>query len=178
MIHDELDEPGSHWLKAVSEQSGEVAGFAKWQEPKPGRVPEIDLPEWPEGADKALCNETFGDWARKHRELMADRDHWCTVTHFCKHSCPSLTSADLEILATDPAYQGKGAGSLMMRWGLEKADEQKVEAYLEASPDAVPLYHKFGFRGAGRTDTHIDNERVKDTWYRNLFMIRPATSAG
>jgi GNAT superfamily N-acetyltransferase len=77
------------------------------------------------------------------------------------------------MLATDPAYQGKGAGSLMMKWGLNQADEKGWEAYLEASPDAVPLYEKFGFREAGRTDTFIDNERVKATWYRNLFMIRP-----
>ena len=84
---------------------------------------------------------------------------------------------DLEMLATDPKYQGKGAGSMMMRWGLEQADEQCTEAYLEASPDAVPLYEKFGFREAGRTDTFINNERVNGMWYRNLFVIRPAKAS-
>lgn len=79
---------------------------------------------------------------------------------------------DLEIVATDPAYQGRGAGSQLMRWGLEQADNQGVEAYLEASPEAVPLYKNLGFREADKTDTFIDNERVKQTWYRNLFMIR------
>lgn len=80
-------------------------------------------------------------------------------------------------MATDPAYQGKGAGSQLIRWGTKQADEQNVEAYLEASPEAVPLYEKLGFREAGRTDTFIENERVKGEWYRNLFMIRPAQSA-
>ena len=61
-----------------------------------------------------------------------------------------------------------------MRWGLTQADEQGVEAYLEASPDAVPLYERLGFREAGRTDTFIENERVSGVWYRNLFMLRPA----
>ena len=61
-----------------------------------------------------------------------------------------------------------------MRWGLTQADEQGVEAYLEASPDAVPLYERLGFREAGRTDTFIENERVDGVWYRNLFMSRPA----
>ena len=78
-----------------------------------------------------------------------------------------MIRADLEISATDPAYQGKGAGSQMMLWGLEQADQQGTEAYLEASPDAVPLCEKNGFREAGRTDTLIANERVKGTWYRN-----------
>lgn len=61
-----------------------------------------------------------------------------------------------------------------MRWGLTQADEQGVEAYLEASPDAVPLYERLGFREAGQTDTFIENERVSGVWYRNLFMLRPA----
>lgn len=67
----------------------------------------------------------------------------------------------------------------MLRWGTQRADAQKVEAYLEASPDAVPLYQKFKFEEADKIDTFIDNERVKATWYRNLFMIRqprPQTS--
>ena len=77
MIHDELDEPGAHWLKAVSSQTGEIAGFCKWQEPKPGVTPDVSLPEWPEGADQELCRETFGAWARMHRNLMGGRGHWC-----------------------------------------------------------------------------------------------------
>jgi GNAT superfamily N-acetyltransferase len=80
---------------------------------------------------------------------------------------------DLEIVATDPTYQGKGAGSQLMRWGLKQADEKHVEAFLEASPDAVPLYERLGFREVDRTDTFIENERVGGVWYRNLFMIRP-----
>ncbi|KAK4542280.1 hypothetical protein LTR36_006933 [Oleoguttula mirabilis] len=77
MIHDELDEPGAHWLKAVSKETGELAGFVKWQEPKPGVEPAEDLPQWPEGADEKLCDETFGTWARMHRELLRSRGHWC-----------------------------------------------------------------------------------------------------
>ncbi len=83
------------------------------------------------------------------------------------------------MLATDPKYQGKGAGSQLMRWGLERADQEGFEAYLEASPDAVRLYEHFGFREAARTDTWIENERVKPgVMYRNLFMIRPSKGAG
>ena len=80
-------------------------------------------------------------------------------------------------MATDPSYQSNGAGSQLMRWGLKQADEQHVEAFLEASPDAVPLYERLGFREADRTDTFIENERVNGVWYRNLFMIRPAPAA-
>ncbi|KAI5365208.1 Putative GNAT domain, acyl-CoA N-acyltransferase [Septoria linicola] len=107
MIKDELHEPGAQWLKAVLEESGEIAGFAKWQEPEPGIEPDVSLPEWPAEADAELCDETFGAWARAHRDLMGKRGHWY-----------------LEILATAPAYQGRGAGSLMMKYGLDKADAE------------------------------------------------------
>lgn len=77
MFRDELHEPGAYWLKAVSTTSNEIAGYVKWQAPRPGVVPDTDLPQWPAEADHALCNETFGAWARMHQELMADRGHWC-----------------------------------------------------------------------------------------------------
>ncbi|RMY83825.1 hypothetical protein D0861_07249 [Hortaea werneckii] len=81
---------------------------------------------------------------------------------------------DLEIIATHPQYQGRGAGSMMINRGLERADQDNVEAYLEASPEAVSLYEKLGFENVAQTDTWIQNERVKGEWYRNLFMIRPS----
>ncbi|OTA31011.1 hypothetical protein BTJ68_08753 [Hortaea werneckii EXF-2000] len=61
----------------------------------------------------------------------------------------------------------------MINWGLERADQDNVEAYLEASPEAVSLYEKLGFENVAQTDTWIQNERVEGEWYRNLFMIRP-----
>ncbi|GAB1739527.1 hypothetical protein NU219Hw_g4479t1 [Hortaea werneckii] len=150
-------ETGSHWFKAVDVASGEMVGFVKWQEPRPeGMELETDLPEWPAEADKRVCDETFGEWGRKRRELMGKRGHWY-----------------LEIIATHPQHQGRGAGSMMINWGLERADQDNVEAYLEASPEAVSLYEKLGFENVASTDTWIQNERVKGEWYRNLFMIRP-----
>ncbi|OQO13967.1 hypothetical protein B0A48_00842 [Cryoendolithus antarcticus] len=173
MILDELAEPGAHWLKAVrastdspanstsSPVAEQIAGFCKWVAPKPGQVPDTTLPQWPTDADGRLCDETFGAWAKAHKELLGDRGHWY-----------------LEIVATDPAYQGQGAGSQILRWGTERADADDMEAYLEAAPDAVRLYEKFGFREAGRTDTFIENERVNGEWYRNLYMLRPAAKKG
>ncbi|RMZ01717.1 hypothetical protein D0862_06256 [Hortaea werneckii] len=154
-------EPGSHWFKTVdpTPEDGEpvVVGFVKWQEPRSeGMELETELPEWPAEADGRVCEETFGEWGRRRRELMGGRGHWY-----------------LEIIATHPRYQGRGAGSMMINWGLERADQDNVAAYLEASPEAVSLYEKLGFQNVASTDTWIQNERVKGEWYRNLFMIRP-----
>ena len=77
MIYEEINEPGSHWFKAVSRDIGEIAGFVKWQEPKPGIEPDDTSPTWPEEADQRLCKETFGAWARMYRELLRKNGHWC-----------------------------------------------------------------------------------------------------
>lgn len=65
---------------------------------------------------------------------------------------------------------------MLMKWGLERADQEGKEAYLDASPDAVPLYQRFGFEEKAVLDTRIKNERVqggKEVMYRNSFMLRP-----
>lgn len=82
------------------------------------------------------------------------------------------------MLATAPKFQGQGIGSALIKWGLDRADAEGVEAYLEASPQALRLYEKLGFREAGRLDTWIENERVKGQWYRNVYMLRPAQGRG
>jgi GNAT superfamily N-acetyltransferase len=52
----------------------------------------------------------------------------------------------LATLATEPARQGTGIGSALLRDKLAEADEQGVPAYLESSKDRnVPLYARFGF---------------------------------
>jgi ribosomal protein S18 acetylase RimI-like enzyme len=150
MICTELSEEGAFWLKAVSSSSGEILAFAKWVEPKPGILPETNLPAWPAGADAALCTETFGAWAAFHRAHFGPRGHWY-----------------LEMVATAPEHQRRGAGSRLIRWGLARADAAGWEAYLEASPEARALYEKLGFVVVGATETRIAGEL-----YRNEYMVR------
>lgn len=51
----------------------------------------------------------------------------------------------LGVLATHPGHQGRGAAKLLMQWGADRADDAGVDAYLEATENAKPLYEKFGF---------------------------------
>ena len=52
----------------------------------------------------------------------------------------------LDTLVTLPQHGRKGAGSMLVRWGCEKADEVGVEAFLEASPMGAPMYARHGFQ--------------------------------
>lgn len=58
-------------------------------------------------------------------------------------SCLRLTV--LHILVVDPAYQRRGLGSMLIRQGLEAADKAGAQTYIEATPDGLPLYLKFGW---------------------------------
>jgi hypothetical protein len=55
----------------------------------------------------------------------------------------------------------------------EHADKQNCQAFLEAAPDALPLYQKFGFQTAAEMHTLIKTDRVPEgEVYTVTFMIR------
>ncbi|OCL06262.1 hypothetical protein AOQ84DRAFT_277811, partial [Glonium stellatum] len=51
----------------------------------------------------------------------------------------------LASLTTDPDYQCKGIGRMMMQWGIEQADRNELSIYLEGTPAGKHLYDKLGF---------------------------------
>ena len=62
----------------------------------------------------------------------------------------------LFLLFVDPSYQrqggGKGAGSMMVQWGCELADQLMLPSWVEASPYGHGLYARYGY---------VDTEVVK-----------------
>ncbi|KAF4977273.1 hypothetical protein FZEAL_6161 [Fusarium zealandicum] len=108
----------------------EVIAFAKWllpgapiDDPPPAEV-------WPANGDLAV--EFFGAMANAHRKHMGDRRHYY-----------------LECICTHKDWMGKGAASLLMRWGLERADADELPCFLEATVEGKPIYVRFGFQTVG-----------------------------
>jgi ribosomal protein S18 acetylase RimI-like enzyme len=63
---------------------------------------------------------------------------------------PKDTHWYLQTIGTDPAMQGKGFGSLIMRDMLSRADAARIPCYLESSKDTnIPIYKSFGFDVTG-----------------------------
>lgn len=57
----------------------------------------------------------------------------------------------LPVIAVDPAHQGKGIGSALMKAALQSCDEAGFPAYLESSnPRNVSLYERHGFEAMGQ----------------------------
>jgi len=52
----------------------------------------------------------------------------------------------LASLAVDPEFKGKGIASKLVQWGVDKAEEAGLPAYLESSPAAVGVYRRVGFK--------------------------------
>jgi len=116
------------WLKIIDSDTGELAAFAKWEVIETPKTPSEHRPFGP-GYNVEACEEFFGGIHKKRSELMGHEAH-CL----------------LDLLVTDPKYQGQGAGSMLIKWGLDIADELHVPAYLESSRVGHKLYGKFGFR--------------------------------
>ena len=56
----------------------------------------------------------------------------------------------LAMIGVDPARQGRGYGSAILKQSLRRCDEDGVAAYLESSnPKNVPLYERHGFEVMG-----------------------------
>jgi ribosomal protein S18 acetylase RimI-like enzyme len=69
------------------------------------------------------------DFARGLRRQLAPFDHWY-----------------LAVLGVDPAYQGQGCASRLLKPRLARLDKEKLPAYLETTiEDYVPMYRHFGF---------------------------------
>jgi len=59
----------------------------------------------------------------------------------------------LDMVAVDPALQGQGVGSALIRHGVELARGDGVAAFLETgNPRNVPYYERFGLRVTGEAD--------------------------
>ena len=56
----------------------------------------------------------------------------------------------LPLIGVDPAHQGKGIGSALMKAALRQIDEAGLPAYLESSnPRNISLYERHGFEAMG-----------------------------
>lgn len=116
--------------------SGDFAGVALWLPPgvQPGYDPMTAL--FLENVDEdilAIANTLFDQMAEFHPA----EPHWY-----------------LSLMGVDPARQGTGHGSALLRHALAVCDADGMPAYLEAtSPANLSLYQRHGFQTLGRIES-------------------------
>ncbi|KAK7752439.1 hypothetical protein SLS62_005592 [Diatrype stigma] len=126
----ELREDGDagRWLKVVDTDLGEGAvAWARWHiyadsgRPRPTPRRRTFGP----GSNVEACELLFDGIDEQKERLIGERP--------CVY----------------PKHQGRGAGGMLVNWGIEEAKRRGLPAYLVSSEAGHPLYQKWGFRDLG-----------------------------
>ncbi|KAJ9494083.1 hypothetical protein H2202_010390 [Exophiala xenobiotica] len=159
LIAQRQNDPTTRWVKVVDTDTNtdELVAYAKWNIMDKLRDPEPGRQEFGPGCNIEMCKEYFGGIYRKRAELMGGKAYCCKLmgshplfvcTAYVDRFLSSYSVLDL--LQTDPQYQGRGAGGMLIQFGLDMADQLRVPAYLESSPNAHGLYYRYEFRDIGQ----------------------------
>jgi GNAT superfamily N-acetyltransferase len=77
----------------------------------------------------------------------------------------------LDLCAVDPAYQGRGIASELVKWGLEEAKRRGgLECITEGSVMGRGVYRKLGFRDVKEIDYVVDEEFKGTKLPSNVFL--------
>ncbi|CAD0048265.1 unnamed protein product [Aureobasidium pullulans] len=123
------------WVKVEEKKTGKIVGASNWRVHM-GSVPKHELAEedlgwaWLE-CDEEKLNKVKGVITG----IMGVRKRFFTEPYCQLHIC-----------FTDPDYQRRGIGSMMLQWGCDLADQLFLPSWVEASPAGNFLYRKFGYK--------------------------------
>ncbi|KAL4807455.1 acyl-CoA N-acyltransferase [Aspergillus unguis] len=138
---------GMHFTKAV-DKDGVIAGFSSWKVYE-GLTEDEGTIQWPASSDAELCTSFFGGMNTERKKIIGDQPHY-----------------ELSMLAVDPAFGRRGLGGMLLKWGLDRADEKQVPTFISSSPEGRGLYEK---NGAQALHTY---EVIPG--YNQSSMVRPA----
>ena len=117
--------------------AGKIEAVALW-------LPLDDLSDTPEQDHKAGIDQIPAIFGREaFKRLM----HIARVSERFHHHAAQGKHLYLQFLAVEPARQGRGLGSSLIRAMTDRADAEGLQCYLDTfQPRNVPLYQKHGFK--------------------------------
>ncbi|EAW10411.1 GNAT family N-acetyltransferase [Aspergillus clavatus NRRL 1] len=140
-----LTNPRTHLLVAT-DAAEQILGTARWLFPASSPARETGaIAISDEGRAKAAQVEEL----RPQGMNLAVYEEFLKVLEETRATHAKEDDIMLELLATYPQHQGKGVGSALLRWGLQKANEIGARIYLEATDEGYPLYCRYGFTEIG-----------------------------
>ncbi|MCJ1416060.1 hypothetical protein MMC32_002395 [Xylographa parallela] len=154
------NDPHARFLKVTDTATGEIVGQAIW-------LIYNDHEEELELSGDYWQNEEDRHYAAElHRGYLAPRRN---VIRRAKGPVVCL-----DILTVDPKRQFGGAGSKLVRWGVEQADQMGAKMVVEASIFGRHLYEQNGFRVLEHCKVEVSAQWANKPKVRFFFMHRPA----
>lgn len=104
----------------------------------------------PRDANHEVGNRLIHNGVRKHHEMVSKH-----FGHGAPHACMLIDPLHylglirrevLSAIGTSPHRLKQGAASMLVRWGVERADDLHIPCYVESTPAARNVYAKYGFR--------------------------------
>ncbi|KAH9884420.1 acyl-CoA N-acyltransferase [Xylariomycetidae sp. FL2044] len=117
------------WIKVVETRTRRIIAASNWK-------------VYPNGAPSS-AGDTAPEWLRDEDRERAAR--MLGAMNEARRAANPGGFVYLHTCFTDPEYQRRGAGSMMMQWGCDLADQLFLPAWIEASPEGNALYRKYGF---------------------------------
>ncbi|PMD37424.1 hypothetical protein L207DRAFT_514697 [Hyaloscypha variabilis F] len=137
-------DPSAIYYKATL-STGQIIGMAKWNLFKTAG-PHFPWPTsgFAPDANVELLNWFFGSLDEKRNAFMDARE-----------GVKEKGYLYMAILGVHPGFQRMGVGKRLLEWGLEMADREGLECWIEASPAGKGLYEKLGWREVAYTDVEL-----------------------
>jgi GNAT superfamily N-acetyltransferase len=133
-------DPTARYFKACL-PTGQIVGIARWHLfPTAGPHFPWSMEGFAPDANLELLKWFFGSLDEKRNAFMVPRGKGYLY---------------MAILAVDPGFQRMGVGRKLLDWGLEKADRERLECWIEASPAGKGLYEKVGWREVDVIDVEL-----------------------
>lgn len=151
--YDLLRRPFQRYVKIVDsgakDDNGQprIAAYAKWDlSTAEQRGPRY--PPWHNDMPADLCEALVSRGENNRKRVMGEQNHVCMLSVLFLRRIFVLTISRtkvLDIVATHPDYQRQGAASMLVKWGCDLADIERVSTYVSASKKGASLYTKFDF---------------------------------
>ncbi|KAE9365665.1 hypothetical protein N431DRAFT_353757 [Stipitochalara longipes BDJ] len=98
------------------------------------------------------------------------KDFWYRADPLVEKLFDLETDIELNVMRILPAYQGRGLGGMLLRWGLERANHLGKRIFLLSSPEGKYLYAKYGFETVGTVIMDLEKYGGQGT-YAQTAMI-------
>ncbi|KAF7853662.1 hypothetical protein EAF04_010653 [Stromatinia cepivora] len=153
----------SRYVVVKDTDTDEIISQAEWHYYPPEPVGDVMDLEFVEGSEeeKNYARNMIGSFQAGRREAIKG-----TKNHLML----------LDSITTDPKHQKQGAGSMLVKWGVDVADSLNGEAYLEATEMGRPVYEKFGFVVLATFDAPSDLKGEVPSQQKYYLMRRPITN--